>query len=149
MIRKLNLKTLVATTVGALVLAVTPAAFATTDSATNGVFAVSATLTCASCVDNKDFAVAGDVVILAATVSNLTDRYRNPTVSATLYGPAGGVIRSWSRSITLAPGEDVARSDAITVPDRAPAGTYTLVVTANSVIAKATIEVGSAAVAAA
>jgi hypothetical protein len=143
MTRKLNLKKLAAAAVGAFVLALTPAAFATTGSDSNGVFAVSSTLTCASC-EGDSAAVAGDDVILVGTVSNLTNRYRKTAVSATLYGPAGGVIRSASRIVTLAPHEDAARSDAITVPERARAGTYTLVITADGVSAKSTIEVASA-----
>jgi hypothetical protein len=131
MTRKLNLKTFFATAVGALVLAATPAALATTGSNSNDTFSATASLVCSSCADGAN-ARAGDTIVASGSVANITRHQEKTILTVTLSGP-NGVIYSSSSPVSMGPGKTIAKAATYTVSSSDAPGEYALTVTIDGV----------------
>ena len=136
-----KLKLLCVTVVGAGILALTPAALATTSSSSNDTFAATASLLCATCADGAN-AQAGDTITIGGSVSNLTRKQQKTTLAVTLTGPDGSVLYANSSSSSLGPGKTTSRDGKYVLSSADAPGTYTLTVQIDGVSTSAELTVG-------
>jgi len=131
--RTFNLKRVLAAGLGALALAVAPAALANTATNDEGTLSATASLVCSS-----DPCTVGSVVTASGSVSNLSRSVQKTTLTVTLAGP-NDFGYSASSPIVLGPGRTASRSASVLVTSDYPAGEYTLTVTIDGASASSTI----------